>query len=134
MDYVLVDSSAWIDFFKFPQSIYAQVLDQLLDSNQVCICGLVLAEIVPSVRTEQQVEDLKSYFYALKILPDPVDLWNKIIKLQFLLKKRGVNGMSIPDLIIALTAHESDVRILTKDRDFLQIQKVISINIYTPQK
>ena len=130
MGEVLVDTSAWLDFFRSYDSPHAEILDELLDHEMVCTAKVIMAEIIPGAKSPKQFQELKDYFAALPQVVEPPDLWERIMDLQFRLRKVGVDGMSIPDLIIAVTAHAGEKSILTKDKDFKQIQKVLPISLY----
>jgi hypothetical protein len=47
MNTILVDSSAWIEYFKTHKE-YA-FIDDLLDNNTICTNDLILTELVPSI-------------------------------------------------------------------------------------
>jgi predicted nucleic acid-binding protein len=51
------------------------------------------------------------------------------MEVQFRLKRRGINGISIPDLIIAVVAAANGKVILTKDSDFGRIQRVLPLEL-----
>jgi predicted nucleic acid-binding protein len=126
---ILVDTSVWLDFFKRPGSPYGEKLDTLLEEGRVCTCNLIKAEIVPGARSQKQFEELKSYFDALPNAPEPETMWKEIMETQFAMKRAGLNGASIPDLIIAVTAKSNDMVVFTKDADFKNIQKVFPIKL-----
>ncbi|WP_153304550.1 hypothetical protein [Geoalkalibacter ferrihydriticus] len=50
----------------------------------------------------------------------------------FLLRKKGVNGVGIPDLIIALIAHHHDLPVLSKDRHFHAMHAHLGLKLYDP--
>ncbi|HQL32254.1 MAG TPA: PIN domain-containing protein, partial [Treponemataceae bacterium] len=49
---ILVDSSVWIEYFKGNEK--ALPLNQLLDTNTVCINDLILAELLPSINHKKE--------------------------------------------------------------------------------
>lgn len=126
---ILVDTSVWLEFFRAQDSPYAEALDQLLEDEQVCTTDLIKAEIIPGARTPRQFRELKDYFDALPLAREPASLWEEIIDLQFRLKRIGINGISIPDLIIAVVANANDKVIFTKDSDFQLIRRGLPIEL-----
>lgn len=111
------------------ESPYAEALDRLLEEEQVCIAHLIKAEIISGARTPKQFRELKDYFDALPLATEPASLWSEIIEVQFRLKRMGINGISMPDLIIAVVAKANDKVIFTKDGDFRRIQRGLPITL-----
>ena len=124
MSLVLVDTSAWIDFFRDNSSPYGAVVDALLQEDIVCTTGLVKAEILPGVR--------KEYFNVLPFLQDPESIWDDVIYAQRKLKQKGINGVGIPDLIVAVTAMKHEVKVFSRDRHFDSMKKIIGLKIFEP--
>ena len=132
MSLVLVDTSAWIDFFRDSSSPYGVVVDALLQEGLVCTTGLVKAEILPGARTKKEFNLLKEYFNALPFLADSVDMWDKVIAGQRKLKQKGINGVGIPDLIVAITAMAHDVEVFSKDHHFDSMNEIIGLKLFEP--
>jgi predicted nucleic acid-binding protein len=126
---ILVDTSVWLDFFRDRDSPYGIALDRLLQEERVCTTGLITAEIIPGARTLKHYRALKDYFQAIPCVDAPASLWDDVMETQFRLKRKGVNGMSIPDLIIAVVALAADRAVFTKDHDFTLIRKVLPLRI-----
>ena len=129
MSDVLVDTSVWLEFFRIKGSPYGEALDRLLEEERVCTTNLIKAEIIPGARTPKQFRELKDYFGALPLVREPFSLWDDIIETQFRLKRRGINGISISDLIIAVVATANGKTIFSKDSDFKLIQRVLPMQL-----
>jgi predicted nucleic acid-binding protein len=123
---ILVDTSVWIDFFRTPDSPYSLFLDFLLEEKRVCTTHLIKAEVVPGAKTVKRYWELMDYFDHLPQVEDPPSMWDDIMRVQFRLKRVG-HSASIPDLMIAVIAHNNERTIFTKDSDFKFIQKVLPI-------
>jgi len=132
MSLVLVDTSAWIDFFRDDSSPYGAVVDALLQENLVCTTGLVKAEILPGARTKKEFNLLKEYFNVLPLLQDPDSMWDDVICVQRKLKQKGINGVGIPDLIVAVTAMKHEVKVFSRDHHFDSMKKNIGLKIFEP--
>ncbi len=132
MSLVLVDTSAWIDFFRDDSSPYGVVVDALLQEGLVCTTGLVKAEILPGARTKKEFNLLSEYFNVLPFLADSVDMWDKVIAGQRKLKQKGINGVGIPDLIVAITAMAHDVEVFSKDHHFDSMNEIIGLKLFEP--
>jgi len=129
MSEFLVDTSVWIDFFKTLDSPFSKYLDQLLEEESVCTTNLIKAEIIPGAKSEKEHNLLYDYFNALPLAPEPDDLWERIIKYQFLLKKKGIHGISIPDLIVITVAIYNKKIIFSKDKHFKLARKVLNFEM-----
>ena len=132
MSHVLVDTSAWVDFFRDESSPFGTVVDALLQEELVCTSGLIKAEILPGARTKKEFNLLREYFNVLPLLADPGGLWDEVIRAQRKLKQRGINGVGIPDLIVAVTALAHDVEVFSKDRHFEAMNKIIGLKLFEP--
>ncbi len=118
---VLIDTSAWIDFFKDNSNISNQVA-QIIDNNQCCYCGPILTEILRGCHIAKQREALFKIFNDLEQLEDPENLWKEAGLIGATLKKKGYNLKTF-DLLIATYALSYDVYLLTKDNDFKLMKK-----------
>jgi predicted nucleic acid-binding protein len=123
---VLVDSSVWIEYFRNAEQ--ADVLEMLIEENLVVTNELILAELVPAL----QIRDLKeliTLLRAIKRQPMNID-WDDIIKMQTACLNKGINGVGIPDLIIAQNAMQGGLRLLSNDKHFSIISKFLPLDIY----
>jgi predicted nucleic acid-binding protein len=59
-------------------------------------------------------------------------MWEEIIRTQFRLIRKGFNGVGIPDLMIAVTAHTFDKIVFAKDSHFETIAKVFPLRLLEP--
>jgi len=124
---VLVDSSAWIDFFRGRAEAVRRI-DGLLAEDRVATTPIIAAEVVSGARTRATFDDLASRFRALSTLPEPRDAWPRVAMLRFSLARQGCQAHLI-DLIIALSAADAHHRLLTRDRDFVTIAKAASLDL-----
>ena len=130
MNQILVDTSVWIDFFRDGSSLHGAVVDGLLEQEMVCTTPLIKAEILPSARNKKEFNTLLDYFGALPLLEDPPTLWDDIMHAQFKLKRKGLHGIGIPDLMIAVTAKAHDREIFSRDRHFRLMQKPLGLKLF----
>jgi predicted nucleic acid-binding protein len=122
---VIVDTSVWIDYFRGGDN--SARLDFLIDENLVVINNLILAELVPflKIRNQQKIINLLHNIPNLKLEID----WNEIIKFQFKCLKNGVNGIGIPDLIIAQNANQNRCKIYTLDNHFNLMEESLGLKL-----
>jgi predicted nucleic acid-binding protein len=122
---ILVDSSVWIDYFKSGKN--SDLLDQFIEENLICTCGLILAELIPSItlKNEKKLLELLLTIHSVKCNPD----WERIIHYQIECKKNGINKVGIPDLIILQTVIDSKVKLYTLDKHFALIRNIIPFDL-----
>jgi predicted nucleic acid-binding protein len=126
MNMVLVDSSVWIAFLEGAEE--SRLLFPLLDSNQLCINDLILAELIPSLNHKKELA-LARLLESIERLDIKID-WNEIIRIQTANLKNGINRVGIPDLIIAQNAIQNQVKLLSFDRRFELMKKHTGLKIF----
>lgn len=126
---VLVDTSAWIQFFRNALSMEAKVLDGLLTAGSVATCAPIRAEVISGAPTKQEFQRLRKLFGVLTFLEPPPEVWGRIEEHRFHLARNGMQ-VSLVDLWIAVTADFHHVSLWTLDKDFTRIKTVIPIRLY----
>jgi predicted nucleic acid-binding protein len=122
---VLVDSSVWIDYFR--RGGNSNKLDYYIDENLLVINDLIITELVPFLKIKKQPKII-SLLGSIDKLELTIN-WNQIIDYQYKCLKKGINGVGIPDLIIAQNAIQSHCEIYTLDHHFKMIQQVINLKL-----
>ncbi len=61
MSRILLNSSCWIEYFKSLKSL--NVLDELIESNQICINDLILFSLDKHFRLMKEIFDFKIFDY-----------------------------------------------------------------------
>ncbi len=122
---VLVDTSIWIDYFRGGND--SAQMDFLIDENLLVTNDLILTELIPflKVKNETKIIDLLHNINKLEISIN----WNEIIDYQYKCLKNGLNGVGIPDLIIAQNAKQNGCNIYTLDNHFNLMKDIISLQI-----
>ncbi len=123
MSDILVDTSAWVAFFRGDAAAIRRV-DPLLAEGRVAITGPVFAEVLSGARRPADFDLLNRLLRGLDRLSEPEALWDRVAEHRFALARRGYQA-SLVDLTIALAALDSGHTLLTRDRDFRRIQAVI---------
>lgn len=121
---ILPDTCAWIDYFKSTESKLGTALEQALAGEQVHVCGTVLYELVQGVKSEKEQALLQGALRALPYLEMTPPLWVKAARLSADLRKQG-KTLPFSDLLIAALALENNLAVLTVDRHFKEIPKLV---------
>lgn len=128
MDKILVDTSAWIEFFRKKEPYYSVVLE-LLDNDMVCCMGIVLAELLQGAKSEKELNTIKEFLHVFDFLPESVKSWEKAGELSYALKQKG-KAIGLSDCYIAVLTRSSNVRLLTLDKHFDVLKKEIELKLY----
>ena len=122
---ILVDTSIWIEYFRSGNN--SEKLDFLIDENLIVINNLILAELVPSLRVRGLRKIIK-LLYNINKLELSIN-WDQIIELQFKCLKNGLNGIGIPDLVLAQNAKQNHCKIYTLDRHFELMKDILKLQL-----
>lgn len=122
----LVDTSVWIDGFHGGK--FSGVIKNLIDRCEICINDLILSELIPSIRVRKEKE-LEDLLYLLPKVPMQID-WSGIVSMQTENLKNGINRVGLPDIMIAQNAMQNGVQLLSMDKHFELIAKVVPLQLY----
>jgi len=116
---VLVDTSAWVDFFNGYPSPEAGALARLIrEEADVLTCGVVVTEVLQGLRRSKSLTEIERHFHDMEWLtPREPETYLEAADLYRRLRSQGVTIRSTIDCIIAKLADEYDVLLLSKDRD-----------------
>lgn len=123
---VLVDTSIWVEYFRSGNS--SAKLDFLIDENLIATNDLILAELIPylKVQNQRKLISLLLNIYRFDLSVN----WNQIIEYQYKCLKNGLNGIGIPDLIIAQNAKQNHCEIYSQDNHFRLMEDVLKLQVY----
>jgi len=122
---VLVDTSIWVEYFRSGNN--SEKLDFLIDENLIVTNDLILAELIPFLKVRNQRKLIK-----LLLNINRFDLsinWNQIIEYQYKCLKNGLNGIGIPDLIIAQNAKQNHCVVYSLENHFCLMKDILNFKI-----
>lgn len=125
---ILVDSSVWIGYFRSGE--WGDILDTFIDENLVVTNELILAELIPFLQLQNQ-QKLIELLQTIEKLPLNIN-WEALIQIQTAALKSGLNGIGIPDLILAQNAIEHEAQIFSSDKHFAFVSQVSQLKCYDP--
>ena len=132
LDRTLVDTSAWIEFFKKKEPWYS-IVSGLMDDKRICCAGIVLAELIQGAKSEKEMEVLRDFRHVFPFLDESVDLWQAAGELSHALLRKG-KSIGLSDCYLAVSAKENKVTVLTLDKHFEVIKGVVGIALYEVKK
>jgi len=121
---VLVDTTVWIDFFSDRPLPHVKVLEDLLVNREdLCICGIILTEVLQGIRKDSEFLKTKKLFSNLVFLPMRYSTFLKSAEIYRSLRQKGITIRKPVDCMIASVALESEIALLDNDKDFDPIEK-----------
>jgi hypothetical protein len=127
---VIVDTSIWIDFFQYPESIYQEKLEELVtDNNQVIICGIILQEVLQGIKDQKDYEITRQRLTRLPFLNTNKETYLYASALYRKLRSEGITIPSV-DITIAALAILNDLPLFTKDVHFRVIARYTQLELY----
>ena len=73
---VVIDTTVWIDFFAGTQLPHVAALERLIKNREdICICGIILTEVLQGIRGKSEFRKTKELFNAMIFLPMPYSVF-----------------------------------------------------------
>jgi len=122
---VVVDSSAWIEFFRgrdFP------VLEEALSEGRVLVPPLVVAELVSGATSRSDSQKVADLVRDLELAETPREHWVRVGELRRRLRSRGLS-VSTPDAHIAQCALDVRGILLSSDAVFRRIGRLTELQL-----
>ena len=131
----LIDTTVWIDFFADrPEPHVAALKELILNNMDLCMCGLILTEVLQGIRHDKDYRKTREYFESLVFLPMRRTTFLHAAELYRSLRKKGITIRKPVDCMIASVAIEYDQPLLHNDRDFDRIARHSKLKIVNPEK
>ena len=128
LDKVLVDTSAWIEFFRKKEPWHSAI-SSLMDDKRICCSGIILAELMQGAKSDKELEILRDFRHVFEFLDESVDLWQAAGELSSTLHRKG-KSIGLSDCYLSVSAKAQKMKILTLDKHFALIKSVVHIDLY----
>ena len=127
---ILVDTTVWIDFFGGFSPPHVRRLESAIAAGEdLCICGLILAETLQGIRDDREHARTRARLEALLYLPMERSTFLAAADHYRSLRRRGITIRKPVDCMIAAVALEHDALLLHNDRDFDPLEKHFGLRI-----
>lgn len=120
---ILVDSNIWINYFRKAEAPESLQLSRLIKEEQVCLCGVVLGEVLQGARTVEEMNLLAHLLEAVPYVNDLKEDWEKAALQVLTLRKKGI-AVALSDCLIAAAANRARCSIFSLDEDFSKMSGV----------
>jgi hypothetical protein len=122
---VVVDTSAWIDFFA---GRTVPALEEALARRAVVLAPIVAAELVSGARHPRERASLIGLLRELPVHDTPLDHWVRVGLLRRQLGARGL-AVSTPDAHVAQCALDRQAGLLSRDAIFARIARILPLRL-----
>ncbi len=127
---ILVDTSVWIDFFRGTHSAETRWLASALKNDEdLCICGMVLTEILQGIDDRNQYRRVKRSLDALLFLPTTRVAYELAAEIYRAAKRAGKTVRNSVDCIIAACAIVNKASLVQCDRDYRTLAGVSKLKL-----
>ncbi len=113
---ILVDSSVWVQIFRFPQSEPLTAMQGVIEI-EIATCGVVVQEVLQGFKRQADFEWFKSKFLMIPWLEAPHEVYLKAAQMAKDLRETGITITAV-DALIASIAMRANVQLWTLDKDF----------------
>ncbi len=115
---VLVDTSAWADFLNgYPSAAATAVAELLAGEEDLCTCGIVVAEVFQGLRRDKPRAIRRSFEELTFLEPSGIPLYLRAAEVYRMLRRKGRTVRSTIDCVVAVIAEEHGCYVLARDRD-----------------
>ncbi len=126
---VLVDTSAWISFFRGKDPRLTEQISSLLESGRAVCTGIIALELINGAKGQKELQALSCLFDVTQHAAAGESTFFKAGRLGYELARKG-HTLSAVDLLIAQTAIENNLRLLTLDEHFRVIEKHGALDLF----
>jgi hypothetical protein len=127
---IVVDSSAWVEYFRDGDPSVVHKVDRCLDDNLVGIGDLIYCEVMQGIHSEQSRNSVSDLFLSLPHYEMVgFAMAERSAHNYRLLRSRGVTVRKRIDVIIGTFCAEHGLQIVHHDRDFDRMAPHIGLDI-----
>lgn len=114
---VLIDTSAWIDFFRDTDGAVGDLVAKLIRLDRAYLTGPVMAELLHGAKGKREATQLDAVFTAIPILDISREDWITTGTSLHALRKKGLS-VPLTDVLTASVAQQHKMAVLTLDKHF----------------
>ncbi len=132
-DLVLVDTSAWIEFFRKDQtgSVTAIEVERLLSEDLLVTTEPVLFELAAGAKSKKSLGQLREMFSSFHEAKVNDHVWLQATENVFALRSKGYT-IPLADHLLAAASMLFGIPLLHLDKHFEQIASVVPLKQHVP--
>lgn len=129
---VVIDTSAWIEYFRDGDSYIVESVDRCLMRNTVAIGDLISCEVMQGIRSPKHYKEICSIFASLpryEMVGFPIA--ERAAYNYRMLRSRGVTIRKTIDVLIGTFCVENGMQLLHNDRDFDAMANYLGLSLFS---
>ena len=130
VDRVLVDTSAWIDFFRKKDLTLHKLVATLLRETRAVGTGIVALELLRGSKTTKEFAYVSELFETIEVVNESASTYTDAGRMGYELARRG-HTLSVVDLLIAQLAIDHQLQLLSLDKHFAIIAEAFPLKLLT---
>ena len=127
---ILIDTSAWVEFFRDTGSVACNRVDELL-GGEIAICDVVRMEVLAGARDERHLQNLRRLLARAVLIPTVPADYDEAASLYRHCRREGETVRKLIDCLIGSVAIRAGVPILHNDADFNVLARHTALRIDT---
>ena len=127
-DKILIDTSAWIEFFRKKDLRIFSLVSKLLREKRAVGSGIIFLELIRGGKTIKELNYLNDLYEVIDMIDPNPQSYLLAGRLGYALARKG-HTLSVVDLLIAQLAMEKNLALLTLDKHFQVIKKYSSLRL-----
>jgi predicted nucleic acid-binding protein len=128
----MIDSSLWINYFRYNNHEYTPLIKELIEKDQVYINGIIQIELLKGAKSQRDYRSVRNMLNGLHFLEVNKELFDSISEAAFKLRKNGVT-VPLTDLIIAIQCIENGLTLIEDDHHFEFIRDHFDLKLHRRQ-
>ncbi len=129
MSKVIIDTSVWIEFFRYKNWQHTEKFKKLMTENRVYLLPIIRFEILVGAKSQSEYSKLKDFLDLIEISSFNLFESDKFLKFSRNLRQVGLMG-SFSDLVIAYYSYELKFPIWSLDHYFYKLEKKKFVSIF----
>jgi len=129
---VLIDTPIWQKYFRKEERTFRQV-NILMDEGRVCSLGLVVAELLQTAETEEELKMFRGFTKIFPILQEKSGSWVEAAQLLFEFKQKG-KILPLRDCYLAVMARAHAVLLYTTNKSLYKNRQLLGLNFFTERR
>ena len=129
---VLIDTPVWQNYFRKQERTFREV-NALMDAGRVCCLDLVVAELLHTAQTEEEMKVYQDFTRIFPVLPETAGAWVDAALLAFKVHQKGAD-MPLRDCYLAVVARAHRVLLFTTNKKMRQAGRALGLQFFTKRR
>lgn len=131
---VIIDTSAWIEYFRNGDQATVARVDDCLTDNFACIGDLIYCEVIQGVKQAKIRKELSRFLLALpQFNIGGFHIAEKSAFNYRLLRSHGITIRKTIDVMIGTFCIENNFELIHYDRDFNAMEQELGLKLFEPK-